>query len=76
MKLTELVKEHGMISRLSRETGESRPNISHRCSKEWEVGVLNGNLVMYNPKYVTAIDAAHKAKFEAWLKENDGTFDE
>ncbi|CAH9016017.1 hypothetical protein VP137E351_P0038 [Vibrio phage 137E35-1] len=70
MKLSEYVKPHGMITQLSKETGVSAPNISYRCRQGWCIGVLNGQMVMYNPKQTTEMSNSHKPKFEEWSEEN------
>lgn len=70
MQLSELTKTSGLVAQLSRETGESQANISYRIRQGWCVGILDGKVIMYNPKQITEIGSHHKATFEKWSKEN------
>lgn len=71
MQLSELTKTPGLVAQLSRETGVSMANISYRIRQGWHIGILNGEMVMYNPKQLTKIGEVHKAAFKEWSKEND-----
>lgn len=55
-----------MIAQLSRETGVTQANISHRVKMGWQIGIVNGKVCMFNPKHITEISEHHRASFDDW----------
>jgi hypothetical protein len=55
------------IAEFALEEGVTRQAIQNRIKRGWRFGILDGNLVMFNPINICEVSEANKALVYSWI---------